>query len=1034
MRNMCSNVGRSLLLACCAVGVISARARGGLVDVELRPATQTVFIGDTVEIALYAVSADGGDQEVGLVGAVVNWDPSALTFSGHSDDGPFVWSSSGFPSESAGLNEDLTDGDLYYQAVVSAGGARATATASGLLVTTLRFAALPGATGDTQVSLVICVGSTCTWVLDRHPFDAGVQEITDVVGGPVQVTIHCQNPSDCDDSNACTDDSCAADSECANVPNDANDPDDGLFCNGLEIGCDNGRIIIEPGSIPDCDDGLACTSDSCIEATDQCDHTLEPGFCLIVGMCHGDGAVNPANECQICDTAIAPEAWTAGPAGAVCGNQGEDDCDHADGCDGNGACSLNLEPFGWPCGDQTNDECTAPDTCDGSGGCLPNHADNGTPCNDDRFCTVTDGCQEGLCVGTGDRCPGQTCNESLDLCKAISLEWRDVLPQPVAVGDIVEVDLYAISDTGVNQVFSSVSVILIWNASYLQLLGHVNNGPYSWLSSGFPDDSSLDGLNDTFLDGTAFFQTLGQLSPNPVATATPSGLQVMTMRFEALAPVQAQLNMKPRFGQGTHTAVLDIEPPGLVITGTLGSAAAIEIVECLGDPACDDEDPCTGQEKCLANQCVAGIPLACSDGEFCNGIEVCDSDLGCISPGNPCPDPGTCDETAGNCGGCDAPAVVAEGARYLAVTPVDAAYPVAMLVTGEVEDPDVSCFEMYVQDDGSLGPIPVFKLAAQWSTAHVTGLAIRPNTTYTFQTDCTFLAPDLLSSGSSATTWVWGDVNGDGDVLINDVTLVLDGSQGVMNGGVTIQNLDLAPCRPDGVIDQADIAAVQNAFAAGLFPCTAPCAPPGPNDYCFYATSVGEGTFAFDSTGAATDGPDESTACDSLGDAQIGSDLWYCYTPTCTGTATVSLCGSSYDTKLALYEGCSCPQPLSAVACDDDTCGMQSEVSVAVIPCRRYLVRVGGSEAAQGSGVLTIACQAGPPAQDCNENGIADECDLAAGTSKDLNANGIPDDCDAFIPTLSAWAMLVMALVILIGASIVIERPIGLGRAPPFVK
>ncbi|MCP4593702.1 MAG: hypothetical protein GY842_23445 [bacterium] len=31
---------------------------------------------------------------------------------------------------------------------------------------------------------------------------------------------------------------------------------------------------------------------------------------------------------------------------------------------------------------------------------------------------------------------------------------------------------------------------------------------------------------------------------------------------------------------------------------------------------------------------------------------------------------------------------------------------------------------------------------------------------------------------------------------------------------------------------------------------------------------------------------------------------------------------------------------------------------------------------------------------DCQTNGIADECDLAAGTSSDCNANGIPDECD----------------------------------------
>jgi N-acetylneuraminic acid mutarotase len=33
-------------------------------------------------------------------------------------------------------------------------------------------------------------------------------------------------------------------------------------------------------------------------------------------------------------------------------------------------------------------------------------------------------------------------------------------------------------------------------------------------------------------------------------------------------------------------------------------------------------------------------------------------------------------------------------------------------------------------------------------------------------------------------------------------------------------------------------------------------------------------------------------------------------------------------------------------------------------------------------------------AQDCNGNGVPDECDIASGTSTDLNGNGIPDECE----------------------------------------
>ena len=36
---------------------------------------------------------------------------------------------------------------------------------------------------------------------------------------------------------------------------------------------------------------------------------------------------------------------------------------------------------------------------------------------------------------------------------------------------------------------------------------------------------------------------------------------------------------------------------------------------------------------------------------------------------------------------------------------------------------------------------------------------------------------------------------------------------------------------------------------------------------------------------------------------------------------------------------------------------------------------------------------------DCNQNGIPDDQDLAAGSSEDCNRNGIPDECDTVAST-----------------------------------
>ena len=68
---------------------------------------------------------------------------------------------------------------------------------------------------------------------------------------------------------------------------------------------------------------------------------------------------------------------------------------------------------------------------------------------------------------------------------------------------------------------------------------------------------------------------------------------------------------------------------------------------------------------------------------------------------------------------------------------------------------------------------------------------------------------------------------------------------------------------------------------------------PPPNDWCAGAIPIGEVVnLPFDTTVATTDG---------IGTHSIYKDIWYCYTPTCSGTVTVDLCGSTFDTKLAVW-------------------------------------------------------------------------------------------------------------------------------------
>jgi hypothetical protein len=132
--------------------------------------------------------------------------------------------------------------------------------------------------------------------------------------------------------------------------------------------------------------------------------------------------------------------------------------------------------------------------------------------------------------------------------------------------------------------------------------------------------------------------------------------------------------------------------------------------------------------------------------------------------------------------------------------------------------------------------------------------------------------------------------------------------------------------------------------------------PPPSKDDCEYAQSVSDVMdLPFDTTGATFDG---SGLC------MTSPNIWYCYTATCTGNITVSLAGSSFDTMLAVYDGCECyPTSNDLVECNDDTPGSrQSRIVFDAIAGNQYLIEVGGYGLEAGQGLLSISCEGvGPP-------------------------------------------------------------------------
>jgi len=142
------------------------------------------------------------------------------------------------------------------------------------------------------------------------------------------------------------------------------------------------------------------------------------------------------------------------------------------------------------------------------------------------------------------------------------------------------------------------------------------------------------------------------------------------------------------------------------------------------------------------------------------------------------------------------------------------------------------------------------------------------------------------------------------------------------------------------------------------------------NDLCEDATEVGEVTdLPFSTVGTSHDGP---TGC------MTSPNIWFAYKPSAAGLATISLCGSEYDTRLGVYTG-TCGA-LTQIGCDDDACdpGLQSVLyDIPVDPAMTYYVEVGGYSTNVGNGILNITlappceftCTGGTPeGEDCIED------------------------------------------------------------------
>jgi hypothetical protein len=194
----------------------------------------------------------------------------------------------------------------------------------------------------------------------------------------------------------------------------------------------------------------------------------------------------------------------------------------------------------------------------------------------------------------------------------VSLELRLPLSSSmIACGEEVAVELLAYSPGPVGEEITAIDAILSWDPTRLVLLGISDPctppggcppDTYDWLSSSFPNDCNLDGLNNPCAglpanDGLVFYSALRKLPPDPPALSSDGGLLVTTFRFQPLTEGVTQLQILPASGVYTRSRVVGSSVPGVEVTGSNAHQLNVAVSN-----FCDDDNACTCN-KCVSSVC-----------------------------------------------------------------------------------------------------------------------------------------------------------------------------------------------------------------------------------------------------------------------------------------------------------------------------------------------------------------------------------------------------------------------------------------------
>lgn len=131
-----------------------------------------------------------------------------------------------------------------------------------------------------------------------------------------------------------------------------------------------------------------------------------------------------------------------------------------------------------------------------------------------------------------------------------------------------------------------------------------------------------------------------------------------------------------------------------------------------------------------------------------------------------------------------------------------------------------------------------------------------------------------------------------------------------------------------------------------------------------FATAVVIGALPYTDSGATCDNTDDIILTCLYG---TSIDVVYKYTAVSSGFLSVSLCGSAYDTGLGIFD-----DAYNMLYCNDDFCGLQSQIDFAATAGATYYFVIDGYNGACGSYLLNVTSGGDACDPACPAGGIAE--------------------------------------------------------------